>query len=436
MYAVIDTETTGLSPRLHHRVVELAVVLVDERGQIESEFCTLLNPERDLGPQHIHGIRAADVINAPRFTDVAGHLLGLLSGRTIVAHNLPFDLTFLDAEFDRLGVPFPLTRDMGVCTMTWSSQFLENSGRSLRECCAAANVPLTGWHSALSDTRAAAGLLRHYISASAGEPPWQEMLHRNREVLWPKFDISPFQACSRSAAPKAPALSDALVSRLVDFMPRVDSSDVADPYLAVLDEALVDRCISTDEQSALAALASSLGLTAIDVARLHRDYLNALARVALADGHLSKEEASDLQQVAKILGLPEAAVSEALAKAGVDRVVRPTEGRLPLEPGDMIVFTGDMAESRELWMKRAAEHGYVPHPCVTKKVRLVVAADTDSLSGKAKKARGYGIPVMSVDDFRTALGYPSPAPGEFAASRDWGNSESQWAKALRNEAGK
>jgi DNA polymerase-3 subunit epsilon len=73
---------------------------------------------------------------------------------------------------------------------------------------------------------------------------------------------------------------------------------------------------------------------------------------------------------------------------------------------------------------------------VTKKVRLVVAADTDSLSGKAKKARGYGIPVMSVDDFRTALGYPSPAPGEFAASRDWGNSESQWAKALRNEAGK
>ena len=65
MYAVIDTETTGLSPRLRHRIVELAVVLVDESGQVEDEFCTLLNPERDLGPQHIHGIRGAEVINAP-----------------------------------------------------------------------------------------------------------------------------------------------------------------------------------------------------------------------------------------------------------------------------------------------------------------------------------------------------------------------------------
>lgn len=436
MYAVIDTETTGLSPRLRHRVVELAVVLVDENGQIESEFCTLLNPERDLGPQHIHGIRGADVINAPRFTDIAGHLLGLLSGRTLVAHNLPFDLTFLDAEFDRIGVPFPLTRDMGVCTMTWSSQFLDSPGRSLRECCAAANVPLTGWHSALSDARAAAGLLRHYISASAEEPPWKELLHRNRKVLWPKFDVSSFQACSRSPAPRPPSVSEALVSRLVDFMPRVDSWDVADPYLAVLDQTLANRYISADENAALAALASSLGLAVIDVARLHRDYLSALARVALADGYLSDEEASDLSQVAEILGLPEGAVSAALEQAGAGRVVHPTEGCLPLEPGDLIVFTGDMAEPRELWMTRAAEHGYVPHPGVTKKVRLVVAADTDSLSGKAKKARGYGIPVMSVDDFRAALGYPSPMPGEFGRSRNWGNSESQWAKALRIETGK
>lgn len=435
MYAVVDTETTGLSPRLRHRVVELAVLLVDEKGQIEGEFCTLLNPERDLGPQHIHGIRAADVINAPKFADVAGHILGLLAGRTLVAHNLPFDLTFLDAEFDRLGVPFPLTRDMGVCTMTWSSRFLEGSGRSLRECCAAANVPLTGWHSALSDTRAAAGLLSHYISAAEGEPPWQELLQQNREVLWPKFDINSFQACTRSSPPQTPTVSEALVSRLVDFMPRVDSSDVADPYLAVLDQTLADRYLSADENAALAALASSLGLADIEVARLHRDYLNALARVALADGHLSDEEASDLEQVADILGLPEGAVSAALEKAGASGVVRPTEGSLPLEPGDMIVFTGDMAEPRELWMQRAAEHGYVPHPGVTKKVRLVIAADPDSLSGKAKKARGYDIPIMSVEDFRAALGYPSPTPGEFPATQNWRNSESQWAKILRPETG-
>ena len=71
MYAVIDTETTGLLPSHRHRVIEIAVVLLDARGQVEDEWVTLLNPQRDLGPQHIHGILTADVLDAPEFDDVA-----------------------------------------------------------------------------------------------------------------------------------------------------------------------------------------------------------------------------------------------------------------------------------------------------------------------------------------------------------------------------
>ena len=63
MYAVIDTETTGLLPSHRHRVIEVAVVLLDARGQVEREWVTLLNPQRDLGPQHIHGILTADVLD-------------------------------------------------------------------------------------------------------------------------------------------------------------------------------------------------------------------------------------------------------------------------------------------------------------------------------------------------------------------------------------
>ncbi|HZX02403.1 exonuclease domain-containing protein, partial [Kribbella sp.] len=51
MYAVIDTETTGLLPSHRHRVIEIAVVLLDARGQVEREWVTWLNPQRDLGPQ-------------------------------------------------------------------------------------------------------------------------------------------------------------------------------------------------------------------------------------------------------------------------------------------------------------------------------------------------------------------------------------------------
>lgn len=436
MYAVVDTETTGLSPNLRHRIAEIAVVLVDDKGNVEDEWCTLVNPDRDLGPQHIHGIRGVDARRAPRFEDVAGHLVHLLKGRVLAAHNLRFDRMFLDAEFDRLGVPFPLANNMGLCTMTLSSSLLSGSGRSLRDCCLAANVPLTGWHSALADARATAGLLGRYIELTDPDWPWAADVPTFTDVMWPHVPLTAFEICARSdqasPLPAAGFEADAgLMDRLVDFMPRVDSSDLADPYLAVLDEALSDRYLSADESASLRALAESLEIPKDTLFSLHREYLNALARVALADDHLSEEEKADLYRVADILDLPEGAVAAAL-EAARQSATPLTPAQLDLEPGSLIVFTGAMAEEREVWMQRAAEHGWVSHPAVTKKVSLVVAADVDSLSGKAKKARGYGIPIMSIEDFRAALGYPQPDPGA-GLHENWSDGERLWARALREE---
>jgi DNA polymerase-3 subunit epsilon len=61
---------------------------------------------------------------------------------------------------------------------------------------------------------------------------------------------------------------------------------------------------------------------------------------------------------------------------------------------------------------------------------LVVAADPHSLSGKAKKARGYDIPIIGVDEFRRALGYPEPDAGT-STGPSWSDSEREWAKILR-----
>ena len=71
MYAVIDLETTGLNPDRHDRIVEIAIVHVDAAGDITYEWSTLVNPHRDMGPQHIHGISAADARRAPSFAQVA-----------------------------------------------------------------------------------------------------------------------------------------------------------------------------------------------------------------------------------------------------------------------------------------------------------------------------------------------------------------------------
>jgi len=82
MYAVIDTETTGLLPTHRHRVIEIAVVLLDARGQVEREWVTLLNPQRDMGPQHIHGILTSDVLAAPKFADIAAPISVPCRGRS------------------------------------------------------------------------------------------------------------------------------------------------------------------------------------------------------------------------------------------------------------------------------------------------------------------------------------------------------------------
>ena len=73
--AVIDVETTGLNPYGHDRVVEIAAVVIEPDGTVVREFCSLINPERDIGPTSIHGLSANDVTSAPRFSEIAGALL-------------------------------------------------------------------------------------------------------------------------------------------------------------------------------------------------------------------------------------------------------------------------------------------------------------------------------------------------------------------------
>jgi DNA polymerase-3 subunit epsilon len=80
-------ETAGFPPRLHDRIVKIAIVRTGPDGTIEETSSTLLNPQRDLGPTHVHGIRDADVFDAPRFLDVAGDVADRLDRAIVIAHN-------------------------------------------------------------------------------------------------------------------------------------------------------------------------------------------------------------------------------------------------------------------------------------------------------------------------------------------------------------
>lgn len=113
--AVVDVETTGLRAAGSDRIIEIGIVRFSADGRLMESYSTLLNPGRDVGPTHIHGIRAKDVIDAPTFEEVAGDVASRLAGAVIGGHNVSFDTRFLTAEFDRVGVSLPAYPT--ICTL-------------------------------------------------------------------------------------------------------------------------------------------------------------------------------------------------------------------------------------------------------------------------------------------------------------------------------
>lgn len=397
MYAVIDTETTGLSPGHRHRVIEIAVVQLDAQGRFEQEWVTLLNPQRDLGPQHIHGILTADVLVAPEFADVAGRLAELLAGRMVVGHNVEFDLGFLRAEFARLGFAVPLITERSMCTMALAGYLYPGAKRTLGACCSAAGISLEGWHSALADTRATAQLFSHYLQTFPSPPPWQWAYEEVRRLRWPALPGADGKAIVR---PVHAGGRHGWMSRLVDQLPRVPEPPQADSYLAVLDMVLADREINQAGADQLVHVATDLGLTRSQVDELHQVYVADLADALWSEGPVSPDERNDLDRVAVMLGQRAADVDDALLRASSGRYVVPARaGAQGFPAGSSLVFTGDMVEPREIWWNRAVAAGFVPQEAVRPDTTFVVAADVDSLSVKARAARELGVPIIAVEDF-------------------------------------
>ncbi len=419
-YAVVDLETTGLFPGGSDRIVEVAVVHVAPDGTPEGSWTTLLNPGRDLGPQHIHGIAAADVVRAPRFEQVAATLADLLDGRVFVAHNASFDMRFVRAEYAALGVDVPVVPETCLCTLRWAGRLLPTAPRSLAGCCAHVGIPLVGQHAALVDATATAALLGHYLgllgAAGADADDWWRTVELAEGVSWPALPGLPADdvaCCHRGAA--AAEAEVPFLARIVERLPASCGPAEHQEYLALLDRALLDRFLSVRERDALVAFANGVGIDRAVASRLHRDYLAGLAREAVRDGVVTEGEVVDLLHVAELLAVEKEdalAVVEAARLAsgavhacgGATAEPGPTPlPRFALRRGDRVVFTGDMDRPREEWVRTAADAGLVPWPSVTRAVALVVAADPDTLSGKARRAASLGIPIVTEQAFARML---------------------------------
>jgi DNA polymerase-3 subunit epsilon len=134
---VLDTETTGLDPFLGHRVVEIGCIELVNCISTSATFHVYLNPERDMPAEAeaIHGLSSAFLADKPKFADVAESLVEFLGDAKLVIHNAGFDLSFLNAELDRLKRP-PIARDRVVDTLALARRRHPGGPNRLDDLCA------------------------------------------------------------------------------------------------------------------------------------------------------------------------------------------------------------------------------------------------------------------------------------------------------------
>ncbi|RMH98609.1 MAG: DNA polymerase III subunit epsilon, partial [Calditrichaeota bacterium] len=132
-FAIIDVETTGLSPG-YDRILELAILVYDGEKILDT-FTTLVNPQFRIPLQisRLTGITSAVAQEAPPFYEIARKVVELTEDCVLVGHQVRFDYAFLRAEFRRLGYDF---RRRHICTLRMSRRYLPHlSSHSLEALC-------------------------------------------------------------------------------------------------------------------------------------------------------------------------------------------------------------------------------------------------------------------------------------------------------------
>ncbi len=174
-YVVLDLETTGANP-VHDRITEIAAVRV-EQGREVARWSTLVNPGISIPPfiQNLTGIHDAMVADAPPFESVAEHVMALLDGAVLVAHNARFDHGFLKNEFERTGVDL---RVKTLCTVRLSRRlYPQHRSHGLDALMARHGLHTASRHRAMGDVEVVLAWLRSAsmelgagrVEAAAGE---------------------------------------------------------------------------------------------------------------------------------------------------------------------------------------------------------------------------------------------------------------------------
>ena len=273
-------------------------------------------------------------------------------------------------------------------------------------------------HAAWHDAHATAQLLAAILKDA---PQLTSKISSFSPIAWPKITKSDAKLLTRDESRRReaepPTYLRKLLARLQHEIPPNNDSSSLLAYTALLDRILEDRQVSEEEGNALVEFATRWAMTCDQIQMANADYLLRLGIAALTDGDVTESERRDLQLVASLLGIDSRKIDEILkmAEKKLKDIPPPIAATMALGNDELVgkhvCFTGECqcllsgkAITREMASELATDHGMLVAESVTKKLDILVVSDPFTQSGKAKKARRYGIRIIHEPVFWRALG--------------------------------
>lgn len=193
----LDTETTGLSAENGDRIIEIGCVEMFNRRLTGNNLHFYINPERDSHEDaiRIHGITNEFLRDKPKFAELSDQIRSYLHDAEVIIHNAPFDLGFLNAEFNRLGLA-PVEKITGsiIDTLAMAKEMFPGKRNSLDALCSRLEVDNSGrtLHGALLDAELLADV---YINLTRGQDAllMDEVQSANPKQGGKSIDLSAYQ---------------------------------------------------------------------------------------------------------------------------------------------------------------------------------------------------------------------------------------------------
>lgn len=379
--AVLDTETSRHPAHQPNRVLEIGIVLWDAESDAPvAEIETMVNPNSVIeeDSSKIHGLTAADLEAAPSFREVAKWLPHFLDGRIVCGFNVNFDVSLLNYEFNRVGSNFRITQSF--C----ARYGIPGNNRALGAVCDDLGFGIKNAHSALGDARATLQVLRDYglhrviDEAKGPKHRWLERETDLRPLTWSRYKAG---------------LSDEFDLFRENMLWELEGLSPEAQYTGFVSSVFEDRKVSEGERLELKRLADRLGFTEQKVAGLNQEYLGILELRARENRVVSQLEVDRVAHMAGLLGLETSLV--------VDERPEPV-----IAAGSLVCVTSEATVFGRSWSYESLSVVIQKLECrptnqLAKKdgVSVLLCPETHVRTGKASKAVGWGIPMMSFADF-------------------------------------